>query len=58
MKENMEIVWEGQMRDNILDGFARTMSFHNNGDFTSYIGFWKDGMQHGYGKVTFPNGET
>ena len=24
-KWNMEIVWEGQMKDNVLDGFARTM---------------------------------
>ena len=33
------------------------MAWGKDGAFSQYIGFWKDGKQHGYGQMTWENGK-
>ena len=56
--DQYDLIWEGQIVHNELDGFARSMTFYKNGDHCSYMGFWKDGLHHGYGRVVHTSGET
>ena len=57
-KMHLEIIHEGQFKDNVLDGFGRCISFNKNGEFSMYIGYWKDGKQHGYGQATYTSGRV
>jgi hypothetical protein len=33
------------------------MALYNNGYSAKYIGFWKDSMFHGYGKLSYSTGD-
>ena len=37
-------IYEGQYDCNDLDGFGVSFNIHYDGNITSYIGFWKDGL--------------
>ena len=50
------IVYEGQFKNGKLDGFARWTQCFYDDKFDQYIGWWKDGFRHGYGrKIDFDN---
>ena len=51
-------MYEGQFKDNELDGFGRKMKVYMNSDILSYIGHWKNGKKHGYGVQTYSHGEV
>jgi antitoxin component YwqK of YwqJK toxin-antitoxin module len=34
------------------------MTFYKNGEHCSYMGHWKEGKHHGYGKVRYTNGDV
>ena len=44
------IVWEGQFKNDNLEGFGRYIKITLEGIKTTIIGFFKDGMPHGYCK--------
>ena len=47
-------VHEGQIKNNKLDGFGRFFRVNNQAkeDYFEYIGYWKLGFLHGYGRLT------
>ena len=51
-------IQEGQFINNKLNGFGREVTIKANGDFCQYIGIWKKGKLHGYGKIHVSNGEN
>jgi len=53
-----DLIWEGQIFYNDLDGFARTMKFLKDGRYESYMGNWEKGVHHGYGRLTDVTGTT
>jgi hypothetical protein len=50
-------LWEGQFKDNKLDGFGRWVAVYWTGDHAYYMGMFKEGRFHGYGTVNY-DGET
>ena len=47
-------IWEGQFKEDLLDGFGRGIVVYRKGMFSSYIGYWKENDYHGHGKMTVP----
>ena len=45
-------IYEGQTVNGLLNGFGRAIV--NTG--THYIGYFKNNVAHGYGKLCMPNG--
>ena len=43
-------IWEGQFKDNLLEGFARHIVVYFDQDIAVSIGWFKDGP-HGYAKL-------
>lgn len=41
---------EGQFENHVLNGFGRELRFDKEGKQTAYVGWFKNGKYHGYGK--------
>jgi hypothetical protein len=58
--ETLEI-WQGQFKQNKLEGFGRKMSIYYSGkdaETACYIGWFKEGKRHGWVKHIYCSGET
>ena len=53
-KEINHIIYEGQFKDDIYNGFGRFI--YSNGNY--YIGNWLDGKRSGYGKLVDKSGRV
>lgn len=53
-KEINHIIYEGQFRDDIYNGFGRFI--YSNGNY--YIGNWLDGKRSGFGKLVDKSGRV
>ena len=51
-------IWEGQFKNDELNGFGRWIIISRHGYFACYTGHWKNGLRHGYGKIIFSNGNV
>lgn len=51
-------VQEGEFTNNQLDGWGRSIKFFNDGHTSSYVGWWVEGDQQGWGKHVMQNGVT
>lgn len=49
------VLWEGQFKDGMLNGFARQIEVYNDGNYNSYMGYWQDSRYHGYGLSNEPD---
>ena len=47
------IVWEGQFKHDELHGFGRYIRITGEGVKTVIIGFFKNGLAHGYAKKEY-----
>ena len=50
---NWESLWEGQFKGEKLEGFGRRIME----DGAYHIGWYADGIRHGYGKYVYPDGK-
>ena len=57
VRQYMDCVYEGNFQDNELTGFGRHMTSYWNGQSASYMGYFKNGLMHGYGKWIHTTGE-
>ena len=47
---------EGQFEDKKLHGFGRELTIHDNNEFEVHIGWWDNGVPHGYGRHLWRSG--
>ena len=50
-------MFEGQFKENLINGFAWWMRFDINGSFECYIGFWENNNFKGFGKRLYSSGK-
>ena len=46
-------IWEGQFKDDQLDGFGRWIKVYMDGEHACYLGHWKEQLRHGWGKLIY-----
>jgi hypothetical protein len=50
IRNGLSKVWEGQFTNDEINGFGRYIKMSIRGECVHHVGYFKDGLAHGYGK--------